>query len=285
MGHEVPSRGRSVCSRGRSTARADLLMSARDGALLSARHEDFRQAGPGRRCRSGSMAVEPQPAERRLGTGRHPEPSVLGARRAVLAAKRAGRQARQAHLAARLAYLEVGRLVPAVRQAIPAARAATPGRAPSRTGTPRDATSGRTGQPGHPGPLRLPRAGRRPRAGAVSPATVWGSWITKNRPRLRSGHGCERALNQRVVVPRAAPERVGRQGERLVVEMLTVPGLGVKGLAVQAPVPSRPAKRRHAARLLPVLGRRSPPLQDRFHRHKSWRGKQATRTVAASTGR
>jgi hypothetical protein len=241
----VRSRGRSVRSRGRSTGRADRQMTGPDEGPLSARLEDFKPAGAGqRRCRSGSMAVEPQPAERRLGTGTHPETSAL-------AATRAGPGVGRVDLSAK-------RAVRAARRAMPEPEAATPGRAPLGTGTAPPAASGRTGRLDRPGPLRLPRVGRRRQAGAVSPATVWGSWITKNRRPRRSGQRCGRALNQRVDAPRAAPERAGRPRERLVVETLTVRRLVAHGLG-----PRQAARCRLAARLLPVLGRRSSPLRGR----------------------
>ena len=258
------------------TARADRRMIGPDGDLLSVRLEDFKQAGAGpHRSRSGSTAVEPQLAGR-LGTGTHRGPSVPAATRVLPAAKRADLGARQ--------------VVPAAVRPMPVAGVATPGRAPRETGTAPLAASGLTGHPGplrlpsaasgrtgHPGPLLLPRVGRRPLAGAVSPATVWGSWTTKNRPRLRSGQECGRALNRRVVVRRAAPERAGRQGGWLVVEMLTVRRLPAHGVA-----PRGRAKCRLAARPLPVLGRQSHRLLGHFHQNKSWKGKLATRTVAAT---
>ncbi len=62
---------------GRSTGRADRQMTGPEEALLGAPLEDFKPRGAGqRRCRSGSMAVEPQPAGRQLGTGRRLAPSV-----------------------------------------------------------------------------------------------------------------------------------------------------------------------------------------------------------------
>ena len=61
------------------------------GGPAGARPEDCKPAGAGPpRCRSGSMAVEPQPAGRRLGTGKHLAPSVPAVMRVVPAASRAG---------------------------------------------------------------------------------------------------------------------------------------------------------------------------------------------------
>jgi len=279
MSREVRSRGRSVRSRGRSTVRADRQMTAPREALTSDRLEDFKPAGAvQRRCRSGSMAVEPQPAGRRLGIGTHREPSGLAARRVFPDATRVLPDARRVRPAAR-------RAVRAARQATPAVGAASPGPALSGTGTALRATSGRTGRPDPPDLLRLTRAGPRRSAGAASPATVWGSWITTSQPPPRSGQRCGRERNQRVVVRRAAAERPGRQGERLVVEMLAVRRLVVKGRAVGGLVPRPRARRRLAAHPLPVLGRRSSRLQGRLHQHKSWKVRQAKRTVAAMTGR
>jgi hypothetical protein len=83
-------------------------------------------------------------------------------------------------------------------------------------------------------------------------------------------------LNQHVVVRRPA----GRQGARPVVGIPAVPGP-----TVQRPPPSQPAKCRLAARPFPVIGRRSPRLRGLFQQNKSWKGKRATTTVAATTGR
>jgi len=268
-------------------------MTGPDGDLLTGRLAGFKLAGAGRRrSPSGSIAVEPR-LPGRLGIGTHREPSDLAARRVLpaatraapaaspagLGASRARPPARRAGSGARRVVPAAVRAVPGAVRAMPAARAATRGRAPPGTGTAPRAASGRTGRTGPQGPLRLPRVGRRRRGGAVSPATVWGSWITKNRPRLRSGQECGRALNPQAVVRRAVPDRSGRQGGRLVVEMLTVRRLAAHGVA-----PRRRAKCLLAARLLPVPARRSHRLPGRFHQNKNWKGKRATRTVAARTG-
>ncbi len=270
-------------------------MTGPEEALRGARLEDFKPAGAGqRRCRSGSTAGEPQPAGRRLGTGKHPAPSVPAGIRAhrpvrqvVCAAMRVAPAAGRVDLAAgrvvraaSRADLAAGPVVRAARRAMPEAEAATLGRAALGTGTAPRAALVRTvrlARPGLPRPLPV---GRRRRAGAVSPATVWGSWITKNRRPPRSGLRCGRDLRQRVDVRRAAPERAGRRGERAGAEMLVV-----RRLAVHGPGRRRPAKCRLAARLLPVLRRRSCPLRGRLQRAKSWKGGQAKRTVAATTGR
>jgi len=296
------SQGRSVRPRGRSTGRADRQMTEPEEALPGARLEGSKPAGAGPpRCRSGSMAVEPQPAGRHLGTGTHPGPSVpagirvdhpvrqavsaaMGvapaAGRVDLAAGRVVRAASRADLAASRADLGAGQAARAARRAMPEAEAATPARAAPGTGTPPRADSGRTARLARPGLPRPLRVGRRRRAGAVSPATVWGSWITKNRRLRRSGQRCGRELSQRADVPRVAPERAGRRGERAGEETLVVRRLAVHGLG-----PRRAAKCRRAARLLRVLRRRSCPLRGRLQQDKSWKGRQATRSVATTTGR
>ncbi len=184
-------------------------MTGPEEALPGARLEDFKPAGAGqRRCRSGSMAVEPQPAGRHLGTEKHPAPSVLGGIRAdrpvrqVVSRRDAGgprsgtsgfSRGTGGPPASRADLADGRRVARAARRAMPEAEAATPGRTALGTGTAPRAALGRTARLVRPGPPRPParpglprplRVGRRRRAGAVSPATVSGSWITKNR-RLR----------------------------------------------------------------------------------------------------
>jgi hypothetical protein len=266
--------GRLGLLTGRAARRATEL----DGGPRSARLAGYKRAGSKRtgagprRSRSGSTAAEPQ-LPGRLGTGTHRDPQVPDARRAVLAGIPARPAASRPGSAA-------GQPVPAVKRAMLGAGAGTPGRALPGTVTAPRAASGRTGRTGRPGPLRLPRVGRRRLAGGVSPATAWASWITKNRPRRRSGPEFGRALNQHVVVRRPAPAPAGRQGGRLVVGIPAVPGP-----TVQRPRPSQPAKCRLAVRRLPVLGRRSQRLPDPFHPSKSWKGDRATLTAVTRTGR
>ncbi len=229
-------------------------------------------------------------------------PSVLGGirvdhpvRQVVSAAMRTAPAAGRVDLAAGRvvrtatpADLAEGQVARAARRAMPE-EAATPGRAALGTGTAPRAVLGRTARLARPGLARPPahlglsrplRVGRRRPAGAVSPATVSGSWITKNRRLRRSGQRCGRALSPRVDAPRAAPERAGRRGEREGAEMLVVRRLAVHDLG-----PRPRAKCRLAARPLPVLHRRSCRLQGRLQQDKSWKDRQATRTVATRTGR
>ncbi len=261
------SRGRSVDSRGRSTGRADRQMTGPERALLGARLEDFKPAGAGRRrCQSGSMAVVRQLAERHLGTGKHLAPSVPGGIRAHRPVRRADLAAGRVVRAASRADLAAGLVVHAARQAMPGARPATPGRVRPGTGTAPRAALGPTVRLARPGLARPLRVGRRRRAGAVSPATVWGSWITKNRRLRRSGQRCASALNQCVGVPRTAPERAGRRGERAGAETLVVRRPAVHG-------PRQPGRYRLAARLLPALRRRSCPLRGRLRQDRSSKGR------------
>jgi hypothetical protein len=289
------SQGRSVRPLGRSTGRADRQMTGPEEALPGARLEDFKPGGAGqRRCRSGSMAVAPQPAGPQLGTGKRLAPSVPDATRAdrpvrsvVSAAMRAAPALGRVDLAAGPVVqsgsrvdLAAGRVVLVVRRATPEVEAATPGRTAPGTETAPRAVLGRTVRLVRRGLPRPPRVGRRRRAGAVLPATVSGSWITKNRPLRRFGQRCARALSQRVHVRRAASERAGRRGERVRAVMPVV-----RRPAVHEAGPRRPAKCRLAARLLRVLRRRSCRLPGRLRQDKSWKGRQATRTVATRTGR
>jgi hypothetical protein len=293
-GRPMRSRGRSARPLGRSTGPADRQMTGPEEALLGAPLEDFKLGRAGRRrCRSGSMAVEPQPAGRQLGTGMHPAPSVpagiradrpvrqvvSAAMRVAPAAGRVGSAAGPVACAASPADLAAGRVVRAARRARPETEAATPARAAPATGTAPRAALGRTARLARPGLPRPLRVGRRRRAGAVSPATVSGSWITKNRLLRRSGQRCGRAPSPRVDAPRAAPERAGRRGEREGAEMLVVRRLAVRGPGARQP------KCRLDARPLHVLRRRSYPLRGRSQQDKSWRDRQATRTAATRTGR
>ncbi len=280
------SRGRSIRRLGPLTERAARPLTGRagrrttelDGELLSARLAGSKRAGSKRtgagprRSRSGSTAAEPQ-LPGGLGTGTHRDPQVPDARRAVLAGIQALPAASRPGSAA-------GQPVPAVKRAMLGVGAGTPGRALPATVTAPRAASGWTGRTGRPGPLRLPRVGRRQLAGAVSPATAWASWITKNRPRLRSGQEFGRALSHHAVVRRPAPAPAGRQGGRLVVRAPAVPGP-----TVHRPRPSRPAKCRLAVRRLPVLGRRSHRLPDLYHPNKSWKGDRTTLMAVTGTGR
>jgi hypothetical protein len=301
--HEVRSRGRSTDRPGPSTGRAGRRISGRADRPLTGRADRRRterdsgprnvrlarsnQTGAGpRRSRSGSIAVEP-PLPRRHGTGTHREPSVPVGRRVLLAAMQSGLAAMQSGLAAmqsglvaRRPGLGARRAARAAKLAIPVAGPATLRRALPGTGAAPRAASGPIVQTGRPGPLRLRRVGRRRLVGAVWPATAWASWITRNRPRLRSGQEFARALNQHVVVGRPAPEPAGRRGGRLAVAIRAVPGP-----TVQRPPPSQPAEWRLAVRRSPVLGPRSHRLRARFHQNWSWKGKRATRTVAVTTGR
>jgi hypothetical protein len=215
-------------------------VSGPDEDLASARLEHFKLAAVvRRRSRSGSIAEENR-LPGRLGIGTHPGPLALDARRTVLDAGRTVLDGRRVDLGARRAMHEPSALTP---------RPGPPGKVAALRAT--SGPMGRLGQFDRRGPIRLTPAGRRRRVGAVSPATVSGSWTTKNRPRLRSGRRRAIARNRHEVVLPAAPEQAGRPGERLVAEMLAV-----RGLTVQAPVPREPAKYRRAGRLLPVLSRR-----------------------------